>query len=212
MAIIDLTHQIVEGMPVFPETEPPEICCANTIEEHGFREKRISMFSHTGTHMDAPAHMKADGRTLDQFPVETFFGDACIYVHPEADGNLITIEQLEPLAKQLRGVDFLLIATGWDKYWGMAEYFGDFPTLAESAAKWLTQFNLKGLGLDVISADPMASRDFPVHLTLFSRHMVIIENLKDLIRIGQTVCQFSCLPLNLTEADGAPVRALAITV
>ena len=67
MRVIDLTHTICEDMPVYPGTEPPKLQTANTIERDGFRETLLTMYSHTGTHMDAPAHLYAGRITLDAF-------------------------------------------------------------------------------------------------------------------------------------------------
>lgn len=210
MKIIDLTHPVTRGMPVFPGTEPPIIEESCTLAKNGFREKRVCMFSHTGTHVDAPAHMIADGQTLDLFPVDHFFGRACVYRHPTDAGRIIMVHHLQPLAALLVDAEYLLIATGWDKYWGKEEYFGDFPVLGLDAARWLLGFGLKGVGLDVISADPMISEDFPIHLTLLGSNIVIVENLKNLTLLPADTCRFACLPLHLHDADGAPVRAMAI--
>lgn len=209
MKILDLTHTITPGMPIFPGTEPPEIDVSCTMEEHGFLETKISMYSHTGTHIDAPAHLISGGCTLDDFPTEKFFGKACVY-HHQVKEKSIGICNLLPLADQLRSADFLLIATGWDRYWGEQNYFGDFPVLEADTARWLLQFDLKGVGLDVISADTMDSKDFPVHLTLLGNNLVIVENLKNINAIPGNICHFSCLPLKLQDADGSPVRAVAI--
>ena len=54
MKIIDLTHTISEDMPVYPGTEPPVLKPANTYEKDGFRETLLSLYSHTGTHVDPP--------------------------------------------------------------------------------------------------------------------------------------------------------------
>ena len=78
MKVIDLTHVIKEDMPVYPGTEPPRLEPANTYEKDGFKETRISMFSHTGTHMDPPAHLFPGRITLDQFPPEQFIGRAVV--------------------------------------------------------------------------------------------------------------------------------------
>ena len=78
MKILDLTHLIEEAMPVYPETEPPKLTPSNTFEQHGFRETLLTMGSHTGTHMDAPAHMLRDGKTLDQFPADKYIGTAYV--------------------------------------------------------------------------------------------------------------------------------------
>ena len=38
MRVIDLTHTIREGMPVYPGTEPPVLAAANSYEKDGFKE------------------------------------------------------------------------------------------------------------------------------------------------------------------------------
>jgi kynurenine formamidase len=210
MEIFDLTHIVKQDMPVFPGTEPPVIVEQCTLAEHGFREKKLLLYSHTGTHVDAPAHMISDGRSLDQFPIEKFHGRATIYTHDRKSGNLITIQQLQAMEAELEKADFLLIATGWDRYWESEKYFSPFPVLRNDTAEWLLNFGLKGIGLDVISADSMNSTEFPVHHTLLGNDLVIVENLKNLVSITSVSCIFSCLPLNLQNADGAPVRAMAV--
>lgn len=65
MKIIDLTHTISENMPVYPGTERPKLEVANTYEESGFKETLLTMFSHTGTHMDSPAHLFEKRTTLE---------------------------------------------------------------------------------------------------------------------------------------------------
>ncbi len=78
MKFIDLTHVVKPGMTVFPGTEPPVFEVGSSIETDGFEEKKITMFSHTGTHMDAPAHIISGARRLDEFPIEKFAGKACV--------------------------------------------------------------------------------------------------------------------------------------
>ena len=61
MKVIDLTHTIRPDMPVYPGTEPPQFLPANSYEKDGFKETKLCMFTHTGTHMDPPAHLYAGG-------------------------------------------------------------------------------------------------------------------------------------------------------
>ena len=69
MTWYDLTHLITSAMPVYPGTEPPELLEATTLEREGFRETRLRLFSHTGTHMDAPSHMIAGAPSLDSMAI-----------------------------------------------------------------------------------------------------------------------------------------------
>ena len=63
MKVIDLTHTIREDMPVYPGTETPELSPASSYEKDGFKETRLHMYSHTGTHMDPPAlEIRGPGR------------------------------------------------------------------------------------------------------------------------------------------------------
>ena len=78
MRVIDLTHTIREKMPVYPGTEPPVLAPANSYERDGFKETKLTFFSHTGTHMDPPAHLFPGRTTLDQFPPEQFIGRALV--------------------------------------------------------------------------------------------------------------------------------------
>ena len=125
-------------MPVYPEAEPPKLTPSNTFEQHGFRETLLTMGSHTGTHMDAPAHMLRDGKTLDQFPAD------------------------------------------------------------------------KGVGTDAISIDPMDTVDYPVHKILLGAGFVNTENLCNLASLVGKTFPYATLPLRFKNADGSPVRAVAM--
>ena len=78
MKVYDLTHTIKNDMPVYPGTEQPKLTTACTIEAAGYRETLLHMFSHTGTHMDAPAHMLLDGAALDSYGADKFTGTAVV--------------------------------------------------------------------------------------------------------------------------------------
>lgn len=210
MQIVDLTQTISPEMPVYPGTEPPVFTIGCSLEVDGFVEKKLTLFSHTGTHMDAPAHLLPGGKTLDQFPAGQFVGPACCLDFSGHKGAVIEVAELEPYQRQLEQVEFCLFRTGWSRYWGNPQYFVDFPVLSVAAAQWLRRLNLKGIGFDAISADPVESQDLPVHRILLGKGLVLIENLTHLDQLPKQQLLFSCLPLKLAEADGSPVRAVAI--
>jgi arylformamidase len=207
MQVLDLTHFITPSMPVYPGTEPPVIRQAVTVEKEGFAEKWIGMFSHTGTHIDAPAHMVPGASTLDQLPVERFCGRA--WVVP-VTAPVIGVDVLAAHEEEIARAEFVLFHTGWARKWGSPEYFADFPVLAPEAAAWLAVRGLKGVGFDAISADPVDTVGYGNHLALFGADLILIENLTGLEALVGRRFLFSCLPLKLEAADGSPVRAVAI--
>ena len=209
MKTIDLTHPLREGMPVYPGTEPPLFDVGCTVAEHGFAEKKITLFSHTGTHIDAPSHLLAEGKSLDLLPLSQFHGSACVV--PVAGRNkIIDREDLEPFAGQLETSDYVLLHSGWDRHWGEDAYFSGFPILSPDAADRLVRCNLKGIGLDCISVDAVDSRALPIHRILLGAGLVIIENLTNLAALPSADFDFCCFPLAIEDADGSPVRAVGL--
>ncbi len=121
MKMLDLTHCITPEMPVYPGTEPPRLTAACTMERDGFRETLLEMYSHTGTHGRFPAHMLPNGRTLDDFPAETFAGRGFVLDCRGSGGDHAPM--LRRQGRPLRETEFLLFCTGWDRYWGQPRYY-----------------------------------------------------------------------------------------
>jgi arylformamidase len=207
MAFIDLTHPIDNRIPVFPGEPGPKISSIAEYKTHGYRVKWLEMGSHTGTHMDAPAHLIADGKTLDQFPVSQFSGTATVISIPP-QSKCIEIPFLTPFREKINESEFVLFTTGWSKFWGSDHYFHDFPVLTAEAAQWLAEFPLKGIGMDTISADPVDSHTLQIHHILLNAGFLIIENLIFPKGIHADKAAFYCFPLRIADADGSPVRAV----
>lgn len=120
---LDLTYYLDENMPVYPGTEGPiikEIC---TMEAHGFREKLLTIYSHTGTHMDAPAHMLDKGKFLDEFHIDQFIGRALVL---EIKEDKIDKQFLMAYEDQLKNLDFLYLKQAGVKNGGMKVTFVTF--------------------------------------------------------------------------------------
>ena len=206
MKIYDLTHTIRNDMPVYPGTEQPRLTTACTIEEVGYRETLLHMYSHTGTHMDAPAHMLPDGATLDSYAPEKLAGAAVVVdCRGQKDITLPLLQRYD-----LSGVDFVLFCTGWDKKWGTPAYYENFPCLTAEAAAYLAALPLKGVGEDSISLDPCDSTDFPNHITLMKADFINTENLTGLDALLGRRFTFVTLPLKFENADGCSCRAIAM--
>ncbi|MGN0373712.1 MAG: cyclase family protein [Enterocloster sp.] len=211
MKVIDLTHTITENMPVYPGTEPPGLQPANTYEKDGFKETRLTMFTHTGTHMDPPSHLFAGRTTLDEFPASQFIGKALVIdCHDLKEGQLIAMDRLRRYGDKTKQADFLLFYTGWDKRWGTEAYFGDYPCIDEEVLNFIIAGDYKGIGFDVIGLDPVADENLTRHKKLFEKKDIVnIENLKNLDLCREGLFWFSCCPLKVEDSDGAPIRAIA---
>ena len=209
MTVIDLTHVITENMPVYPGMETPRLEPASTYEKDFFRETRMTMYTHTGTHVDAPAHIFACRTSLDRFPPEQFIGKALVIdCCALGEGGVITMDHLQKYGETANEVDFLLFNTGWDACWGSDSYFGNYPCIGMDVVDHILAGSYRGIGVDTISIDPMNSLERHRKL-LRENDILIVENLKGLHLCGNSPVSFSCFPLNLADADGSPVRAVA---
>ena len=206
-------------MPMYPGTDAPKLQIVYSHEKFGFMETFISMYSHTGTHIDAPAHLYADGFTLDKYPVEHFIGKALVIDCRMLDkGEKISIQLLEEKGNVLNEAEFILFLTGHDSSWGSPGYFGDFPLMSQDVVEWVNRQKLKGIGIDAPSFDPVtvgelahAGDELHNHRTILkTNHTVLLENLCNLEKAGKKLFTLYALPLNTSNADGAPARIIAL--
>jgi arylformamidase len=206
--IIDLSHSIEVNMPVYPGTRPPKIYETSSINTNGFKESNLQFLSHTGTHIDVPAHLFPGGKSVDLFECAKFYGIAkvinCNHL-PEIDENLIL-----DVYNQSENPDFLLFHTGWAKYWGDDRYFNNFPLLTPEATRLIRKLPLKGIGIDAISFDAIGDDSLPNHKMLLENEIILIENLRNLNLLIKKDFILSCLPMKIKGADACPVRACAI--
>lgn len=209
MKVIDLTHTISEDMPVFPGSETPKLTTKSTYEKDGFKETLLQMYSHVGTHMDPPAHIFANQKTLDQFSPEQFIGKALVVdCRDLKEGQTIIIDKINIDKAKL--ADFLLFNLGWDKRWNLDTYFNDYPCIDDTVLEFILNSNFKGIGFDVMGLDPLRDNNLNRHKALFKdTDIVNIENLTNLDQCGNDLFWLSCFPLKIENCDGFPIRAIA---
>jgi len=209
MEIIDLTQTLNNTTPVYPGTEGPKFTDATTIESDGFAVKLISMFSHTGTHMDSPSHMIKDAKSLDEFGISKFTGEGVV-IDVSNVGRSIDVKHIQTTIGSISSIEYVLFHSNWDKKWGDAKYFIDFPILTKESANFLASLNIKGIGVDCISVDPIGDEIMMNHKILMKQEMVIIENLCSLEYLINRSFSFYCFPLRIENADGSPIRAVGM--
>ena len=206
--IIDLTRTLQDGQPGV------SIRKKFARPEDGWNATTLELYSHTGTHLDAPAHFINGGTTIEQIPLTQFLGMAHLVdltdLPPRA---LIEIEHLGAVAGVFQDGESLLLRTGWSRHFDDTEYFrGHFPRIGEDLAHWCVEHNVKMLGVEPPSvADvnhlPEVTR---IHEILLGGDIVIVEGLVNLDRLGSDRVFLGALPLKIGGGDGTPCRAFAV--
>jgi len=204
----DLTHDFGSGLP-YPGDPPASVTPHVTFESDGYRVAELSCSTHSGTHVDAPAHLLDDGATLGAYGVETFAFDARVV-------NCTAFDAREPIPADRvpdADADLVVFRTGHSDYWGDQRYF-DHPYLTTAAAEKCADSGCH-VGVDAPSVDPSPSEHargdepagYPAHHALLGDGRLILENLTNLAALPKR-CTIRALPLPV-DADGAPVRAVA---
>lgn len=207
--IIDLSLPLFHGMRGV-NTEPH-----STIASTGYNTTTVHLYSHAGTHMDAPLHFVDGGKTIDTIPLETVIGPARVVdvTHVEPNG-LITIQDLEVVAAQITKGTRLLLRTDWYKHAEQEDYRTHMPRISAELAHWLVEREVALLGVEqpsVASLRPENKAELTeVHQILLRAGVVIVEGLAHLDQIQSDTVQFIALPLKIRGCDGCPVRAVAI--
>jgi len=210
MRFIDLSHPLRDGLPSFPGDPPLQIAPhCTTASEARCNVSRIAMGSHQGTHLDAMFHFVEDGRTLDQMPLEWFHGPARVLRIPKAAGEDITVADFARHEQHLTEGARILFDTGWQREFGTQQFFTDFPSMTQDAARYLASRKLRLIGMDT----PTPGRDYyELHHILLAKEveMVIVEGLANLDQLPDEEFTFIGFPLNFAGRDGSPIRAVAV--
>ncbi len=222
MKIIDLTVQLYDGLQSFPTH--PKVTIIDFVTHafsapryippcQGYASKLVLLSDHGGTHLDAPFHFFAAGKTIDEVPLETTFGDAILIdVSNRALDQTVTAamlqRRLDETQTELREGDIVLLRT-WPNEWNVPG-FHEAGGLDISAAKWLREKKIKSIGVDLANADTGKDMNRPSHMELLGNGIGIMENLTNLDKLTKTRFFFMGVPLRIKGLSGSPIRALAV--
>lgn len=207
--IIDLTHPITSGMPVFPGDPEVKFARVSTIKESGYHVTAVKMGTHSGTHVDVPSHVLYDDHAVDSLSMDDLVGWAEVLdlgeLKPKAE---ITAADLDVFSDRVPEHSRILLRTGWGKRFGDPEFFTEAPGLSEGAAMWLIARKVRLVGLEQPSVH--TEEHLVVHKSLLSERIVIIETIANMHLLRQNQVYLVALPLKLVGLDGAPMRVIAI--
>jgi len=203
MKYIDLSHPISNEMSTYPSD--PDISIVREKEIHLDRTllHRFTMGTHTGTHLDAPAHIISGGKTLDDFPLSSFTGKT-------VKVDLNSIRELDKVDEKVDGIIF---DSSWYRRFKEPEiYFGsDRPEIPIYLVKKVIEMGVKYFGCDLPSIDVSGSEDKPIHNALLGANIIVYESLTNLNQLPMlTPFEFYGFPLPFVGLDGSPVRAIGV--
>ncbi len=203
MRIVDLTHPITDRMPVyFPWHPATEITQTANYSRNQCVVHKITIGTHTGTHVDAPLHIFEGMRAIDEYDLNLLFGDAQIVdVSPREPRQPITLLELK--GKNIRPGIGVILKTGWDSEFGKPDYYATYPPLSNEAAELLVT-----LKVPFLAADTPYTLD--VHKILLKHGIPLITNLNNTENLTEGTVKLITAPLPIKGGDGSPARVLAI--
>ncbi len=206
MKIIDISLPLNNDTPTYPGNVPLSVSIHHAMPEYPTQLSSIIFGSHTGTHIDAPAHAIAGMPSLDKIPLDKFIGPCRVLDFSESSGESITQEMLQK--KNIKTDERILLKTR-NSIRGFREFYDDYVYLDGDAADYLAKAGIALIGIDSLSIKKRGGPDQRPHTSLLSKNIPIVEGL-DMGTVAEGEYELICLPLNFTDIDGAPARAVLI--
>jgi kynurenine formamidase len=232
--LVDLSHAYDEQTIFWPTAaegfELKKDAEGVTPAGYYYAANSFSTAEHGGTHLDAPAHFAQGKQSVEQIPLQRFFGPAVVVdVTKQSEANAdyqVSVDDLTRAEKEngpFYGETIILLRTGFSRRWpDAANYLGTaergagavpklhFPGLHPEAAKWLVEKGIRAVGIDTASIDYGQSTMFESHRILYAANVPAFENLTALERLPQRGANIVALPMKIAHGTGAPLRAVAI--
>ena len=202
---IDVSVPLHSGMVHWPDNPPVRIERMLDIE-HGdaANVSKISMGSHTGTHMDAPLHFVREGKSLDAMPLDATIGRARVVEVRDPE----SIKPSDLRRHEIRSGERILFKTrNSARSWPSRAFMEDFVYVSQEAARYLATCNVRTVGIDYLSVGGFSKDGVETHRALLEAGIWVIEGL-DLSEVKPGEYELVCLPVKVIGSDGAPARAL----
>lgn len=204
MKIYDISQEVF-NCTVFPGDPQPERIDMQKINRGDVCNLTgLNMCAHNGTHVDAPYHFIDGAKTIDQVDLGRFIGYAYVTEH----NGQITAYDAKTIMEKARKADSKCPDKN-DKASYRILVKGD-ATVTEEAARVFAGEHIKMFGNESQTVGP---EDAPkaVHMTMLSEEIVLLEGVR-LKEVPEGVYMLNAAPINLGGADGAPCRAVLMSI
>ena len=203
-------------------------------EGKGWAVEKVTLGTHTGTHLDAPWHfhptMSGGQRaiTIDEVPLDWCFGNGVkLDFRHFPDGYVVSAAEIEAELKRighdLQPMDIVVVNTAAGKRFGQNNYLDSGCGMGREATLYLTSRGVKVTGTDGWSWDApfsfTARRFAATHdpsiiweghksgREIGYCHIEKLHNLEDLPPFGFKI---ACFPVKIHQASAGWTRAVAI--
>ncbi len=206
MKLYDVTVPFSTELPVYPGDPAVQITQIASLAAGDIcTVSHLSFGSHTGTHVDPPAHFVAGMATLDELSLDVLIGP----VRVVDVGEIAAIDVATIDAANLAGVERVLFKTRNSRLWqaGPQEFAKDFVYLETTAAERLVELGVKLVGIDYLSIEKFNFEQPTTHYALLGNNVVIVEGL-NLTDVAAGEYELICLPMKIKNGDGGPARVV----
>ncbi len=202
MRLIDISEGLSPTIATWPGDEPFRWSWTDQLDAGGsVNLGAFSQSTHTGTHVDAPLHVRTDGEGTEAFDLETFVGPAEVIDVTQADA-------IRPSHVRDVSTGRVLFKTS-----AVARASDEWPDritpILPSAVSALAEQGVELIGTDAPSVDPLDSKELLAHHALIDARIRNLEGLA-LADVSKGKYRLLALPLKLEGADAAPVRAVLV--
>ncbi len=213
--LIDLSHEIEDGMVTYPGLPVPKVRDWLSREDSGARYARgttfqlgmIELLANTGTYIDAPFHRYAEGKDIAGYALENVADLEGLVVHAGDRGRAIDEDAFAGVEARGKAV---LVRTGWDRHWRTERYGKSHPFLTAAAARHLVESGAALVGIDSLNIDDDQDGARPAHTALLAAGIPIVEHLCGLDQLPATGFRFFAVPPKVKGLGSFPVRAFAL--
>ena len=224
--VVDLTHPIHPGIPLWPGDPPVRFRPTANIGSHGYFLRRFCMGEHSGTHLSSPAAFYPDAAGPADLPAAALIIPAVVIdISRSAAANpdyALTPDDIAGWERQYGPVpadSIALLFTGWQQYWSIPERFINAdangimrtPGFGQDAARiLLAQRAAAGLGSDAPGIDPGADVELAVSRMALAKPRPVLECLNNLHLLPPTGATVIVGRLPLAGGSGSPASVLAL--
>lgn len=226
--VVDLTHTLDENFPYIPVpgiTFPFRKESIAKIEEIGVGANKWFIHEHLGTQIDAPNHFIKEGRAMEDISLdELIVPIVVIDIKEKSKWNVDAVMSVDDILKcegqhgAIPANACIVMNSGWEEHLKTEKYIGldengvkHFPGISTEAAQFLiSQRDISGVGVDVISFDPGIDHEYKTHKIILGADKWALECLANLDLLPPKGATMIVGAPKVSGATGGLARVIAV--